>query len=87
VSVTADPRGRILLIDDDEGVRRAYGPVLAALGEVETATDGREAIERLRTQRFNVIVSDLVMPNLMGDEFLGWRRPRRGTPWWPRAWT
>jgi EAL domain-containing protein (putative c-di-GMP-specific phosphodiesterase class I)/AmiR/NasT family two-component response regulator len=65
-----EARGRILLIDDDEGIRKAYGMVLEAVGEVTTAADGSLALERLRAQRFDVVVSDLVMPNLMGDEFL-----------------
>jgi len=62
---------RILLVDDDEGVRRDYMKVLRRLGFViETAADGQEAAELLSGSSFDVIVSDLSMPRMGGLEFL-----------------
>ena len=62
---------RVLLVDDDENVRLGYAKVLRRFGfETETAADGHEAAERLSGQSFDVIVSDLSMPNMDGLEFL-----------------
>jgi EAL domain-containing protein (putative c-di-GMP-specific phosphodiesterase class I) len=63
--------GRILLVDDDEGIRRDYGKVFRRLGfVVETAIDGKEAAERLAAGAFDVVVSDLAMPRMGGLDFL-----------------
>jgi CheY-like chemotaxis protein len=37
---------------------------------VELATTGREAIERIKTSPFDVIVSDIAMPQMTGIELL-----------------
>src|SRR5579859_2548889 len=62
---------RLLLVDDDPAVSRAYGEVLARKGvTVETATNGRVAAERVKTESFDVIVSDIAMPEMNGIDFL-----------------
>ena len=59
--------GRILLIDDDRFARRLYGDFLAAGGfEVELATTGEEAIARVTPGRFDVVVTDLLLPGIDG---------------------
>ncbi len=62
---------RLLLVDDDPAVTRAYGATLARHGvTVETASNGRDAAERVKAGAFDVIVSDISMPELTGTEFL-----------------
>lgn len=64
-------RGRVLLVDDDEGIRRDYAKVLRRLGfEVDVASDGQDAIQQLYSGAFDLIVSDLSMPKMEGLEFL-----------------
>jgi two-component system response regulator MprA len=58
---------RILVVDDDAGIRSSVEGVLRGQGyEVTTATDGVEAIERARREPFDFILLDLVMPRLDG---------------------
>jgi EAL domain-containing protein (putative c-di-GMP-specific phosphodiesterase class I)/ActR/RegA family two-component response regulator len=62
---------RLLLVDDDEGIRLAYSRVLRSKGhQVTTAADGAEAIGRLAQGSFDVVVSDVAMPGMDGLEFL-----------------
>ncbi len=57
----------ILVIDDEEWILELASELLRAEGhEVATAAGGEEAIELLRHQRFDVIVSDWKMPGLNG---------------------
>ena len=62
---------RLLLVEDDRAVSRAYESTLARQGwTVETAANGRLAVERVKTTPFDVIVSDISMPEMNGLEFL-----------------
>jgi EAL domain-containing protein (putative c-di-GMP-specific phosphodiesterase class I) len=62
---------RVLLVDDDASVRRDYARALRRAGwPVDTAVDGREAIEILARESYAVIVSDISMPGLSGIQFL-----------------
>jgi EAL domain-containing protein (putative c-di-GMP-specific phosphodiesterase class I) len=70
-AVDAPSRGLILLVDDEPAIARAYGRTLGAAGfSVVTATDGREAATAAREQNFDVIVSDITMPEMNGLELL-----------------
>lgn len=69
----------ILLIDDDDDVRAATAMMLRKAGhEVETLPDGRKAVERCRTRPFDVIITDVVMPEQEGIETI--RRLREAVP-------
>jgi CheY-like chemotaxis protein len=63
----------ILVIDDDRDIRAMLSMALAAEGhEVETAVDGVVALERLRQGRLpSLILLDMMMPRLGGEELLG----------------
>ena len=66
-----ESKGSILLVDDDEGVRRNYAKLLQRLGfAVETAPDGQQAVELLGVSSFDIIISDLSMPHMDGLQFL-----------------
>lgn len=60
------PRLRVLVVDDEAPLLRAYARILAA-HEVVTAKAGREAVALLAADpAFDVIVCDLTMPDLDG---------------------
>ena len=62
---------RILVVDDDERVRFVLQKALARLGSgysVETAQNGREALEKSMESPFDLIMTDLRMPELGGVE-------------------
>lgn len=62
---------RVLLVDDDPAVIRTYEGVLSRHGAtVERATNGREAAERVKSASFDVIVSDISMPEMTGIQLL-----------------
>jgi EAL domain-containing protein (putative c-di-GMP-specific phosphodiesterase class I) len=62
---------RVLLIDDHPKLLRALARLLGHAGyQVETAPDGRTALEHLRASSFDVIVSDIMMPHMSGLELL-----------------
>ena len=67
----SDLKPRILLVDDDPAVLRAYQKLLASRGcSVDTATNGREGLTLMESVPFDVIVSDVSMPEMDGLEFL-----------------
>jgi len=59
---------RILVVDDAPMFRELESLFLARCGRVITASDGGEAIEIARRERPDVIVADLDMPGMPGDE-------------------
>ncbi len=64
-------RGAILLVDDEEAVRESLGSWLREDGyRVDTAPDGRTALDKLRENAFDVMLVDLKMPGLDGIHVL-----------------
>jgi two-component system, OmpR family, KDP operon response regulator KdpE len=60
---------RILVVDDEPQLRRALKSTLSALGFlVADAASGEAALDRLRTERFDLILLDINMPGLGGIE-------------------
>ena len=63
--------GRVLVVDDGELNRKVLVRALEAEGhEAEQAGDGRAALELLRSQPFDVVLLDLVMPEMDGYQTL-----------------
>ena len=66
-------RGRILLIEDEDGVRGIAASLLRSSGyEVEEACDGEEAMEILEDnpESFDLVISDVVMPGKDGPTLI-----------------
>ncbi|WP_338668080.1 response regulator [Pseudodesulfovibrio methanolicus] len=62
---------RLLLVDDEEGVRRFLGLSLMDLGyEVQTAANGQEALEVFDAFRPNIVFTDIKMPVMDGIDLL-----------------
>lgn len=70
-------RHRLLVVDDDQGVRESMAMLLTAAGyEISTAKNGLDALLHLRKFAPDVIISDLAMPQMSGFEFLSVVRRR-----------
>ncbi len=60
---------RILLIDDEEAVRRTVSEILKRAGyDVHSAGDGRSGMELFQQQSFDLLITDLLMPERDGLE-------------------
>ncbi len=72
---------RVLVVDDDEAVRSSVVEILKGEGcEVESSSEGREALARLADVGFDLVLSDVVMPGMDGYElFQQVRRLYTGT--------
>jgi CheY-like chemotaxis protein len=69
--MTARPRRSVLIVDDDEGVRRLLAYELQPLGvEILEAADGRTAIETAAKEAPDAILLDVLMPGKDGWETL-----------------
>jgi two-component system chemotaxis sensor kinase CheA len=60
----------VLLVDDSAFFRNMLAPVLKAAGyRVRTATSAQEGLSALRAQNFDVVLTDIEMPDMNGFEF------------------
>jgi two-component system KDP operon response regulator KdpE len=76
-----DTRPRILLVDDDRGIVAAVAPALAAHGyHVIVATNGVQALRQFDAHRPDLILLDLMMPQLSGREVCRQIREISNTP-------
>ena len=64
----AEPRARVLVVDDDEHNLLAIRTVIEDLAEVETASSGEEALRHLLKGEFAVILLDVFMTGMDGYE-------------------
>ena len=74
-------RGRILVIEDEAGVRNIAVTVLRSRGyEVEEAEDGEEALEIINAKpgHFDLVISDVVMPGMNGPTLIKQAREKLG---------
>lgn len=63
--------GNILVVDDEKGIRDGLRLFLKREGHsVFTAADGREALDILEKNDMDIVISDLKMPRINGDELL-----------------
>ena len=65
-----DEETRILVVDDDEPIRKLFASCLSENYICETAKDAQEALARLAEKPFALVISDVQMPGLSGIELL-----------------
>src|SRR6185436_13584577 len=66
-AMTADQQKRVLVVDDDPGIRKLLCAVLRDRGlSVDEAGDGKEALDLIEANEYGVIVLDLVIPIIDG---------------------
>jgi CheY-like chemotaxis protein len=71
MSVVAPKKFRILVVDDQAIVRRCICIMLAHDGhEVETASSGGKAMALFERNKFDLVLTDYVMPEMRGDELV-----------------
>lgn len=72
-----DAKPHLLIVDDETDMRTLLGQIFSRLGyKVRVAEDGFRALEQLREQRPDILVSDLNMPHMSGFELLSVVRRR-----------
>jgi len=72
-------RARILVVDDDESIRRVLSRILEDEGySVSTAKNGNEAIKKLSAEFYNLALIDIRLPDIDGTKLL--TKMRKTTP-------
>lgn len=66
--MAADPKMKFLVVDDFSTMRRIVRNLLKELGytNVDEAEDGEQALSKLRSDKYDFVVSDWNMPNMDG---------------------
>lgn len=68
---------KILVVDDEPDIHSVIKAVLSKKDyNVQTASDGREALQKLSAEKFDLIILDVLMPNI--DGFTVLQRIREG---------
>ncbi len=63
----AEEKQSILIVDDEEVIRDFLSEVLEDY-DITTACDGDEAIDKLKQKAFDLVITDLRMPKVPGEE-------------------
>ncbi|MBK3331892.1 sigma-54-dependent Fis family transcriptional regulator [Persephonella atlantica] len=64
-------KGRIMIVDDEEDILLSFKMILEDEGYmVETVSDPLDALEILKRKEFDLVLSDMRMPKMSGEEFL-----------------
>jgi len=62
---------KVLFVDDSASMRQVVGLAINGAGyEVTTAEDGKDGLAKMDTQKFDIIISDVNMPNMNGIEMV-----------------
>jgi len=66
-----DESARILVVDDDESIRKTIAAILEEKGYVvDTAENGKEAIEKTNVNFYNLALIDIRLPDMEGTKLL-----------------
>lgn len=71
--MNAETKHTILVVDDEEIIRDFLSEVLEDY-QVSVACDGDEAIEKLKARPYDLIITDLRMPHVPGEEVVKFAR-------------
>jgi DNA-binding NtrC family response regulator len=77
--MTMKPTAKVLVVDDEEVVRRSHLRVLASVtGDVEAVCDGEQALKAMEAKCYDIVLLDLRMPGMDGMAVLKTMKER-----WP----
>ncbi len=62
---------KIIVIEDDETIRKTFSLLLGKKYRVYLAKDGKEAMQKYGGGRFDLIISDLKLPDITGLDLIG----------------
>lgn len=58
----------VLVVEDDDGIRDVLDLSLSRHFQVDVAADGEQAIQRLENAHYDIVVLDVMLPKISGDE-------------------
>jgi DNA-binding NtrC family response regulator len=62
---------RVLIVEDDANIRKTLNTILELKGyKTDTAKNGREAIQKSKTDFFNLVLLDIKLPDMEGTKLL-----------------
>jgi len=66
-------KGQVLIVDDEEAIREVVATLLETQGySCSSVANGREAVERLKKSSLDLVLSDMLMPEMDGLQLLSW---------------
>jgi len=65
------PAKKIIVVDDDESIRKTFFLILQKNYRVYLAKDSKEALQRFKKAKIDLIIADLKLPYLNGLEMIG----------------
>ena len=66
-------KGKIICVDDDPNISRVIKMILEKEGfNIKSLNSGQEALERIKTEDFDLMLSDIMMPDMTGLELAGY---------------
>ena len=69
---------RALIVEDDPAIRRLVEKLLARHHiQIDTASDGRQAMEKLRNNTYSVVVLDLMVPEVNGFQVIDYLKAQQ----------
>ena len=70
--IMSDKNIKILIVDDFSTLRMSLKNILVQLKfeSIDEAEDGKEAVEKLKENDYDLVISDIDMPNMNGFELL-----------------
>lgn len=71
MSETVSSRPRVLVIDDEKAILRMLAMALSRKGyEVDTAENGEQGVEKLHIADYDLVITDMRMGRMTGDDVL-----------------
>jgi len=66
---------RVLLVDDEPGIVDILAELITGMGlAVDSCADGKEAVQKLKTQSYDLLLTDVIMPQMNGIELIAFVR-------------
>ncbi len=71
----------VLIIDDEPSLLKLFDKILKNAGfRVETAINGYEGLEKLHAKHFDIVITDILMPGIQGNDIANHISDSQGPP-------